>query len=107
MRPPVTGSSSMRRPKPSGGLFPRSPELRNRRHEQYAQLRAGGKSKTDAYTVAYGCRVPKRASEGGIRVEKRPEVDTRIRELQQEIARESLKVSLEAAERQKVTREFV
>ncbi len=51
--------------------------------------------------------MPKRASEGGIRVEKRPEVDTRIRELQQEIAQEALKVSREAAERQKITREYV
>jgi phage terminase small subunit len=83
------------------------PELRNRRHEQYAQLRAGGKSKTDAYAIGYGCRMPKRASEGGIRVEKRPEVDCRIRELQQEIAQLALKESREAAERQRVTREYV
>jgi hypothetical protein len=68
--------------------------LRNARWEAYCRARAAGKSQTEAYDLA-GYRRNNRTSGQASDLENRPQIQERIRELQQEIAGKTIQTAVE------------
>lgn len=83
------------------------PALRNPRHENFAHLIVQGEDRTGAFMGAFGCKTGQRASRGGSRIAKRPDVSARINELSALDREKRLAISRQVAQRHNITREYI